>query len=82
MGATIDLREKVLEYISSADDRLLRMIYALAKSYQIEDNLEKTTVPESIYQEIDEEREKHLNGENESYSWEEVKQRLENRYDL
>lgn len=34
MDSSVDLRNKVLEYIHSADHKLLKMIQSLAESYQ------------------------------------------------
>jgi hypothetical protein len=75
MDTTIDLKNKVLKYVNSADERLLRMMQALAESYQIEETNEPT-VPDWFYEELDERRERHLKGESKSYSWEEVKESL------
>lgn len=81
MDTTIDLKNKVLKYVNSADERLLRMMQALAESYQIEETNEQT-VPDWFYEELNQDREKHLRGETESYTWEEVKTRLRKKYDL
>lgn len=81
MDATIELKNKVLKYIESADDKLLRMISALAESYS---EGEKTvpTVPDWFYEKLHEDREKHLRGETASYTWDEVKDRIRKQYDL
>ena len=81
MNTTMDLKNKVLKYIDSADDRLLRMIQAMAESYQQEEP-DEPTVPEWFYEKLNQEREMHLRGETESYTWEEVKTRLRKKYDL
>ncbi len=39
-------------------------------------------VPELHYRKLDEDHRKHLAGETESYTWEEVEQRLSKKYDL
>ena len=72
--ATLDLRQNVLDYINNkADIRFLRLVNALAKSYQEE---------ESECQEISAENKKELNNRLDSYKnnpndlleWDNVKQ--------
>jgi 2-oxoglutarate dehydrogenase complex dehydrogenase (E1) component-like enzyme len=72
--ATLDLRQNVLDYINNkADSRFLRLVNALAKTYQEEESSE--------YQEISAENKKELNNRLESYKnnpndlleWENVK---------
>lgn len=82
MDTTVNLRNKVLNYVSSGDEKLLRMMQVLAERYQSKDITEDPTVPEWFYKELDVDREKHIKGETDSYSWEEVKDRLRKQYDL
>ena len=70
--ATIDLRNTVQQYINTADVRLLKMIKALAESYQNDE--QELTLSEEQYKLIDKRREAHLKGESESFTWEQVKQ--------
>ena len=70
--ATINLRNKVKEYVDTADVRLLKMIKALAESYQNDE--QELTLSKEQYQIIDKRREAHLKGESKSLTWEEVKQ--------
>jgi putative addiction module component (TIGR02574 family) len=74
--ATIDLRNTVKEYINTADVRLLKMMKALAESYQNDE--QELTLSEEQYQMIDKRREAHLKGESESFTWEQVKQNARN----
>ncbi|MCK0134187.1 addiction module protein [Arenibacter sp. S6351L] len=74
--ASIDLRNTVREYIDKADIRLLKMIKALAESYQNDE--QELTLSEEQYQMIDKRKEAHLNGESNSFSWEQVKQNARN----
>ncbi|HET8810266.1 MAG TPA: addiction module protein [Flavobacteriaceae bacterium] len=67
----MDLRQNVLEHVNNADDRLLKLIKALAESYEEE---RFNTVNEEHYKEVDRRREAYLKGEGESYTWEEVKE--------
>ena len=74
--ATIDLRNTVREYVKNADVRLLKLMKAVAESYQNDE--QETTLTENQYQLIDKRREAHLKGESVSYSWEQVKQNARN----
>ena len=74
--ATIDLRNTVKEYINTADLRLLKMMKALAESYQNDE--QELTLSEEQYQLIDKRREAHLKGESKSFTWEQVKQNARN----
>ena len=74
--ATIDLREAVQECINTADIRLLKMIKALAESYQKDE--EEITLSKEQYKLIDKRRESHLKGESQSFTWEQVKQNARN----
>ncbi|WP_299892356.1 hypothetical protein [uncultured Lacinutrix sp.] len=74
--ATIDLRNTVKEYINTADVRLLKMIKALAESYQKDE--QELTLTEEQYQMIDKRRTAHLKGESKSFTWEQVKQNARN----
>ena len=73
---TIDLRNTVKEYIKTADVRLLKMMKALAESYQSDE--QELTLTEEQYQMIDRRREAHLKGESKSFTWEQVKQNARN----
>ncbi len=74
--STLDLRNTVKEYINTADTRLLKMIKALAESYQSEE--QDLTLSEEQYKMIDKRREAHLKGESKSFTWDEVKQNARN----
>lgn len=73
---TLDLRNTVKEYINTADKRLLKMIKALAESYQKGE--QEVTLTEEQYQIIDNRREAHLKGESKSFTWEQVKKNARN----
>lgn len=75
--ATLDLRNTVKEYINTADIRLLKMIKALAESYQ-SDEQETFMLSEEQYKMIDKRRKAHLKGESKSFTWEQVKQNARN----
>ncbi|MBI6120722.1 hypothetical protein [Salegentibacter maritimus] len=70
---TIALKKTVLKYVEEADERLLEMMLSLAESYE---NNDSSVLSESDYQEMDKRRLNHLKEKSESYSWEEVQQRV------
>ncbi|SMG31526.1 hypothetical protein [Arenibacter troitsensis] len=74
--ASIDLRNTVREYIDKADLRLLKMIKALAESYQNDE--QELTLSEEQYQMIDKRKEAHVNEESNTLTWEQVKQNARN----
>ncbi len=74
--ATSDLRNTVKEYVNTADIRLLKLIKALAESYQKDE--EELALSEEQYKMIDKRREAHLKGESKSFTWDEVKENARN----
>lgn len=70
MATTIELKNRLLEYIELADDRLLRMMQALAESYQ------KEELPASHKKELDKRLERYAHGQTHFYSKEEVLHKL------
>ena len=80
MESTWEIRKRIHEFIDIADERILRIINGIIDVEEQEDNY--PAVPDWYYEKLEIEREKHLKGETESYSWEEVKQRLMKDYDL
>ena len=73
----LDLKKSVLTYIDNADERLLKLIQALAESYQ-KDAQEDFILSKEQYEMIDRRREAHLKGESKSFTWEQVKQNARN----
>lgn len=80
MESTLEIRKRIHEFIDIADERILRIINGIIDVEEQEDNY--PAVPDWYYEKLEIEREKHLKGKTESYSWEEVKQRLMKDYDL
>jgi len=80
MESTLEIRKRIHEFIDIADERILRIINGIIDVEEQEDNY--PAVPDWYYEKLEIEREKHLKDETESYSWEEVKQRLMKDYDL
>lgn len=73
----MDLKQSVLEHVHNADDRLLKLIKALAESYEEEDAHFYTVNEERYeehYKEVDRRRKSYMEGKGKSYTWEEVKE--------
>lgn len=73
---TLDLRKTVKQYVNTADIRLLKMIKALAESYQNDE--QELSLTKEQYELIDKRRKAHLTGESKSFSWEQVRQNARN----
>ncbi|AGC77822.1 putative addiction module component [Nonlabens dokdonensis] len=72
---TLDLKNSVLEYVNNADDRLLKMIKAIAETYQSEEDF---TLSKKQYEILDQRRTLHESGKSKSYSWQEIKTSINN----
>ncbi len=71
----IDLRNRVLQYINTADNKLLNMMKALAESYQSEEEI-SNELTEAQKKELDKRLERIEKGEVQYYTWDEVKNQL------
>lgn len=78
MESTVDIRKRIHEFIDIADERILRIFNGIIDAEEDSEleHPEYPKVPDYIYDRIEEEREKYLNGELKTSSWEEVKERL------
>ncbi|MBM7418469.1 MULTISPECIES: hypothetical protein [Chryseobacterium] len=80
MESTLEIRKRIHDYIDDADERILRIFNAIIDAEEEEDSelelVEYPQVPDYVYDQIEEERRKYLNGEVKTSSWEEVKERL------
>lgn len=72
---TTSIRQKLHQYIDNGDDKLLKMMLAMAKEYNEDDGLEYEITAEDI-KILDERRQKRLNGESTTHSWTEVKKAI------
>lgn len=70
----LNIKERLHTYIDSADDYELRRIEEIINSEESE-----FSIPENFYQELEKRRERHLNGESKSYTWEEVQVRAKSK---
>jgi len=68
---TLNIRQKLHQYIDHGDEKLLKMMFALAKEYN-EDDVDYIFTDEDI-KVFDQRREKRLSGESETYSWQDAK---------
>ncbi len=79
MESTLEIRKRIHDYIDDADERILRIFNAIIDAEEEDSELEPSEypqVPDYVYDRIEEERKKYLNGELKTSSWEEVKARL------
>lgn len=75
MDTTIELRKRVQDYINAADDRLLRLMEALAVSYQENEPGKKLT--DAHKKELDRRLQRYNEGKTVFHSWEEVEVKLD-----
>lgn len=67
-----NIRQKLHQYIDKGDEKLLKLMYAVAKEYNEEDDFEYDFSEEEIKL-FEERRNKRLSGESKTYSWQEAK---------
>jgi hypothetical protein len=70
---TGSLRQKLHQYIDQGDDKLLKLMYAVAKEYNEDDDFEYHFTDEEVKL-FEERTAKRLNGESQIYSWKEAKE--------
>ncbi|MBS1533267.1 MAG: hypothetical protein JSU01_23410 [Bacteroidetes bacterium] len=68
---TVDIRQKLHQYIDDGDEKLLKMMFALAKEYN-DDEMDYIFTDEDI-KEFDRRKEKRLTGESKTFGWQEAK---------
>jgi hypothetical protein len=67
------IRDELHAYVDKSDEKLLRLMYVLAKEYSEADNLDYELSEDDIKL-FDERRAKRLNGESKTYAWKEAKE--------
>lgn len=67
------IRQKLHQYIEKGDEKLLKLMYAVAREYNEEDDFEYVFSEHEIKL-FEERRAKRLSGESKSYSWPEAKE--------
>ncbi|MDB4903334.1 MAG: hypothetical protein JWQ63_2615 [Mucilaginibacter sp.] len=70
---TTQIRQRLHQYIDNSDEKLLKLMFALAKEYNDEDDFDYEFSAEDI-KGFDERRQKRLSGESSTYSWNEAKE--------
>jgi hypothetical protein len=69
---TAQIRQKLHEYVDNSEEKLLKLMLALAKEYNEDEIFEFEFTAEDI-KILDERRAKRLSGESSLYSWQEAK---------
>lgn len=69
----LNLRQKLHQYIDQGDEKLLKLMYAVAKEYNEDDDFEYRFAEEEIRL-FEERTAKRLSGESKTYSWKEAKE--------
>jgi len=70
---TISIREELHDYIEKGDEKLLRLMYALAKEYNEDINADLELHEDDLSQ-IEQRRAKRLSGESKLYDWRKAKE--------
>ena len=69
---TATIRQKLHQYVEQGDEKLLKLMYAIAKQYNEEDDFEYEFSEEDV-RIFEQRRQKRLSGESKTYNWEEAK---------
>lgn len=72
MEAT-NIREKLHEHVNNSDEKLLKLLYVLAKEYNDEDDYEYEFSKEELV-DFEKRRAKRISGESKTYSWKEARE--------
>lgn len=72
---TLDIRQKLHQYVDDGDEKLLKLMFALAKEYNEDDDVDLVFTDEDIKL-FDERREKRLKGESKTFGWQEAKEMI------
>ena len=75
---TTKIRQKVMEYINNADERILNAVYAMLKEYEGMP-AGKSVLSEKQYEIIEGRWKNHKSGKSKSYTIEQAKRHLEKR---
>ena len=76
--STLELRKSVLNYVDSADDRLLKLIKALVETYQEDEN--NYEISEEHQKVLDRRLEDHKAGPDAGKDWKVLKPELRKKY--
>ena len=67
-----NIREKLHDYVDKGDPKLLKLMYAMAREYNDEDDIEYEFTDEEI-RVFEQRKDKRISGESKSFSWDEAK---------
>lgn len=67
------IKEELHKYIDAGDEKLLKIMYAVAKEYTETDDEDEYELTDEQIQELDRRREMYLNGQSKGYSWSDAK---------
>jgi hypothetical protein len=71
---TSAIKERLHEYIDQGDDKLIKLLFALAKEYMDDENHDELSDAELAL--LEDRRNKRLSGESKTYSWPEAKKMI------
>ena len=72
---TLDIRQKLHQYVDDGDEKLLKLMFALAKEYNEDNDVDLVFTDEDIKL-FDERRERRLKGESKTFGWQEAKEMI------
>jgi len=72
---TLDIRQKLHQYVDNGDEKLLKLMFALAKEYNEDNDVDLVFTDEDIKL-FDERRERRLKGESKTFGWQEAKEMI------
>ena len=72
MKLSSTIRQKLHNYVDKGDEKLLKLLYAVAKEYNNEDDADYEFSEDELMI-FEQRRISRLNGESKTYSWEEAK---------
>lgn len=70
--STVTIRKELQEYLNNADERFIKLVYGMMQA-----DKSSSLLSEAERKELDKRIARHKKGESKSYSWEEVKARLQ-----
>jgi putative addiction module component (TIGR02574 family) len=72
--STAELKQKLQQYIETGDEKLLKLMYAVAREYNDEEN--EYEIDDVEIQMLEERWENYKSGKSKTYSWDEVKESI------
>jgi hypothetical protein len=74
---TANIRVKLHDYIDHGDEKLVKLMYAIAKEYSSAED--EYTFSKEELELFEQRRSKRISGESKAYSWEEAKEMITGR---